>query len=70
MLLSGRCEFFGLEEGRDPSFVVRDTEDVLTSVVGHPGRDAIEKAAAREREGNVVVAPLENGPYVSARLPG
>ncbi len=70
MLLSGRCEVFGLEEGEDPSFVVRDTEDVLISVVGRPVRDAIEEAVAREWEGNVVIAPPENEAYVSAALSG
>ncbi len=48
MLRSGRCEVFGLETGEDPSFVVRDTYDVLISLVGRPGRGAIEEAVARE----------------------
>ncbi len=34
MLHSCRYEVFGLEEGGDPGFVVRDTEDVLISVAG------------------------------------
>ncbi len=68
MLLSGRCEVFGLEEGGDYGFVVRDTEDRLISVVGRPGRDAIEEAVARERD--VVVAQLEDGPHVATALPG
>ena len=50
MLLSGRCEVFGLEEGEDLGFVVRDAEDVLVSVVGCPGSEAIEEAVAREWE--------------------
>lgn len=70
MLLSGRCEVFGLEEGEDLSFVVRDAEDVLISVVGRPGSDAIERAVAREWEGDVVIAPPENGSHVAAALPG
>ncbi len=70
MLLSGRCEVFGLEEGEDPDFIVRDTEDVLISVVGSPGRDAVEEAVAREWEGDVSIAPPDNGPHVSAALPG
>ncbi len=70
MLLSGRCEVFGIEEGEDPGFVVRDTEDVLISVVGRPGKDAIEEAASRRWEGDVLIAPPENGPYVAAALPG
>ncbi len=70
MLLSGRCEVFGIEEGRDLSFVVRDTEDGLISVVERPGKDAIEEAGAREREGDVSNAPPDNGPHVSAALPG
>ena len=70
MLLSGRCEVFGIEEGEDLSFVVRDAEDVLISVVGHPGREAIEEAVARKGEGDVVITPPENGPHVAAALPG
>ena len=50
MLLSGRCEVFRLEEGEDLGFVVRDAEDVLVSVVGCPGSEAIEEAVAREWE--------------------
>lgn len=68
MLLSGRCEVFGIEEG--PNFVVRDTEDVLISVVGRPKREAIEEAVARKWEGDVVIAPPENRPHVAAALPG
>jgi GNAT superfamily N-acetyltransferase len=70
MLLSGRCEVFGLKEGEDLSFVVRDAEDVLISVVGRPGSDAIERAVAREWEGDVVITPPENGSHVAAALPG
>ena len=50
MLLSDRCEVFGLEESGGHGFVVRDTEDVLISVMGRPGRDAIEEAVARDIE--------------------
>lgn len=70
MLLRGSCEISGLEEEEEPRFVVRDPEDVLISVVGRPGRDAIEEAVAREWEGDVVIAPPENGPHVAAALPG
>ncbi len=70
MLLSGRCEVFGLGEGEDLSFVVRDAEDVLISVVGRPGSDAIREAVAREWEGDVVIAPPENRAHVSSALPG
>ncbi len=68
MLLSGRCEVFGLEEGGDSGFVVRDAEDRLISVVGCPARDAIEEAVTREWD--VVIAQLENGSYVAGVLPG
>jgi RimJ/RimL family protein N-acetyltransferase len=70
MLLSGRCEVFGLEEGEDLGFVVRDAEDVLISVVGRPGGDAIERTVAREWEGDVVITLPENGSHVAAALPG
>ena len=70
MLLSGRCEVFGVEGGGGHGFVVRDTEDVLISVVGRPGRDAIEEAVAREWEGDVLITPPEYEAYMSAALPG
>jgi hypothetical protein len=38
MLLSGRCEVFGLEESGDLGFVVRDAEDRLISVMGRPAK--------------------------------
>ncbi len=70
MLLSGRCEVFGLEEGGDPGFVVRDTEGQPISAVGRPARGAIEEAVAREWDEDVVIAQLENGSYVAETLPG
>jgi hypothetical protein len=67
MLLSGRCEVFGLEEDEDLGFVVRDAEDVLISVVGRPGSDAIKEAVTREWEGDVVIAPPEYSSHVAGR---
>jgi hypothetical protein len=60
MLHSCRCEVLGLEKGGDPGFVVRDTEDVLISVVGRPAAGAIAYAVTREWGEDVVVAQLQN----------
>lgn len=70
MLHSCRCEVFGFEEGADPGFVVRDTEDVLISVVGRPATGAIADAVTREWGEDVVVAQLQNDSYVAEALPG
>ncbi len=70
MLLSGRCEVFGIEEGEDLDFIVRDTEDVLISVVGRPAKGVIEEAVTRRWEGDAIITPPENGPHVAAALPG
>jgi GNAT superfamily N-acetyltransferase len=69
MLLGGECELFGLEEGGDSSFVVRDTGYPLVSVVGRPSREAIREAVSGRRELEVIATP-ENGQHVAAALPG
>jgi hypothetical protein len=70
MLHSGRRDVFGLEEGGDPGFVARDTEDVLISVVGSPAAGAIADAVTREWGEDVVGAQLQNDSYVAEALPG
>jgi hypothetical protein len=50
--------------------VVRDTEDVLTSVVGRPATGAIADAVTREWGEDVVVAQLQNDSYIAEALPG
>lgn len=67
MLLSGDCEIFGLEE--NTSFVARDTEYPLISVVGQPSGLAIREALSRGQGVYEVVAPPENGAHVAASLP-
>ena len=48
MLLGGDCEVLGLEEDEaSPSFVVRDGEEDLVCVVGHPSCEAVAEALAR-----------------------
>lgn len=69
MLLSGDCELFGVEDGTESSFVVRDPEDVPISVVGCPHRHQIEAAVARGWEGDSLIAAPEDAPYVSSILP-
>ena len=50
--------------------MVRDTEDVLTSVVRRPATGAIADAVTREWGEDVVVAQLRNDSYVTEALPG
>ena len=69
MLLGGECEVFGLSEDAGLSFVARDTAYPTISVIGRPPGHAIREAAARDPEGEIVVAP-EGGPHVAAALPG
>ena len=70
MLHSCRYEVFGLEEGGDPGFVVRDTGDVLISVAGRPAAGAIADVVIREWGEDVVVPQLQNDSYVAEALPG
>ncbi len=72
MLLSGRCEIFGLEGRTEPCFVVRDSEEHeerLVSVVGRPAEGAIREAVTRNRNGGIVLAPPETESHVLAALP-
>jgi hypothetical protein len=69
MLHLGDCELFGLEEGEELSFVVRDTGRHLVWVVGHPPENAIWKAVAGAATYEIFVRS-ENGTYVAAALPG
>ncbi len=71
MLLEGRCELFGLEEGESgPSFVARDAEEKLVCVVGRPAREAISEAAARNGNAGPLIAMPENVSLVAEALPG
>jgi GNAT superfamily N-acetyltransferase len=72
MLLSGKCEVLGLEEGGGLSFVVREpgADPAYASVVGRPSEDAIARAVADAREGGEVLAAPESRSYVAAVLRG
>jgi GNAT superfamily N-acetyltransferase len=70
MLLSGRGEVFGLGGEGEPRFVVRDPEDKLVYVVGHPAEGGIREAVARNGDRGIVVAQLEAASHVAAVLPG
>ena len=73
MLLSGRCEVLGLEEGSSgPSFVARELEereDRWFCVVGRPSGEAIREAARRNRNGGEVLATREGATHVAGALP-
>ena len=74
MLLSGRCEVLGLEEGdAQPSFVARELEegeDQMVYVVGRPSFGAIREAARRNRNGGIVMAAPEDTSHTQGALPG
>ena len=71
MLLGGDCEILGLEEdAASPSFVVRDGEEDLVCVVGHPAREAVAEAVARNGDVGAVIGMPENVSRVAQTAPG
>jgi GNAT superfamily N-acetyltransferase len=73
MLLSGRCEVLGLEEGgSEPQFVARELEESEESaiiVVDRPASEAIEEAVRRNPNGGIVMAAPEDASHVLGALP-
>ena len=69
MLLSGSCELFGLEEAPDLSFVARDLETRLITVVGRPAQAAVREAVLRNRNTGEVVCQFETSDHVATALP-
>jgi GNAT superfamily N-acetyltransferase len=70
MLLEGDCEILGLEEdAASPSFVVRDGEEDLVCVVGHPSREAVAEALARSGDASAVITMPENVSRVAQAVP-
>ena len=73
MLLSGRCEVLGLEEGAPmPSFVARELEEgeeQTIYVVGRPSSEAVREAARRNRDAGMALAAPEDAPHVLGALP-
>jgi GNAT superfamily N-acetyltransferase len=74
ILLSGRCEVLGLEEGgSEPQFVAREleeSEDRSVCVVDRPSVDAIREAAKRNGDGGDVLSTPEGVSDVLCALPG
>ncbi len=71
MLLGGDCEVLGLEEdAASPSFVVRDGEEDLVCVVGHPSREAVAEALACSGDASAVITMPENVSRVAQAVPG
>jgi GNAT superfamily N-acetyltransferase len=74
MLLSGRCEVLGLEEGvPTPRFVARELEEgeeQMIYVVGRPTSEAIREAARRNRGAGMALIIPEDTPHVLGALPG
>ena len=70
MLLSGRCEVFGLEEEPQPRFAICNSERELTGVVGRANRVAVDKAMAHVGRGKgVAICPFEDSDYLASLLP-
>lgn len=69
MLLSGRSQIFGLNDGDRHSFVVRSAEIGLASVVGVPEKSAIRDALGLDEEIETVLASIESLDHVSEALP-
>ena len=72
MLLEGCCELLDPKEDEGPSFVARGLypEEKLVSVVGHPSREAVAEAVARNENSGAIIAMPENAPSVARALPG
>ena len=74
MLLSGRCEVLGLEEGPPaPSFVARELEEgeeQMIYVVGRPPPEAIREATRRNLGAGMALAAPEDARHVLEALPG
>jgi len=69
MLLSGRCELFGVDETGTLSFAVGSPEMELISVVGFPTRRAILEAMAANTNESEILATPENSKHVAEALP-
>jgi hypothetical protein len=68
MLLSGRCELFGVDETGTLSFVANSPEIELISVVGFPAKEAILDAIAANSNEAEILATLENSKHVAEAL--
>lgn len=75
ILLSGRCEVFGLEHEEqgesEPSFVARELEedeDQTIYVAGRPSPEVIREAARRNRNGGMILSTPEDAPHVQRIL--
>jgi hypothetical protein len=69
MLLSGRCQLFGVDETEMLSFVVSSPEMELISVVGFPAKGAILDAVAANSNDAEILATPENSRHVAEALP-
>ncbi len=69
MLLSGQCEILGLEEHTELSFVGRNIETRLVSVVGHPVFDAIREPVTKNENQGAILALSESSDYVANAVP-
>ncbi len=69
MLLSGRCELFGVDETGTLFFAVGSPESKLISVVGFPAKSAILNAVAANSKDAETLTTSENSKHVAEALP-
>ncbi len=69
LLLGGPCEVFGLQEGPEPSLVVRDPDTNSVFVIGTPAVTAIHAAVQKNVRGGEVIAPSEQTAWLTDVLP-
>jgi GNAT superfamily N-acetyltransferase len=70
LLLSGRGEVLGLEDGAELSFVVREAGAGSFFVVGTPAVATVRAAVRESSHDADVIAPMEGAPRVRDALPG
>jgi len=69
MLLSGRCQLFGVDETSTLSFAVSSPELELISVAGFPAKTAILEAVATNTNQSEILAISENSEHAAEALP-
>ena len=69
MLLSGRCEVFGLEDAERLSFVARLAEMELVSVYGRPAPDLIRRVISLSPPPKALLCPPDDRRHVAEALP-
>jgi len=69
MMLSGRCQLFGVDETGTLSFAVSSPEMEFISVAGFPAKRAILEAVATNTNQSEILATSKNSKHVAEALP-